>query len=321
MAHLPDTSDLPDDRPAIPYEEWNEKLSTVFGHWRPDVAISPEFSAKVVHRTVGNFGVVRCVCDPCGARRHGREIAADDQETLAMQLVLSGQERFTIDSNSYSLGPGDLLVWNTTRPMSFEVTETLQKISVLMPLSRLRSWLPGSWHSIESKYAHGSTTASMLHSLINAMAPEFFSGHLANSEALTEAMIGTLVGSLGAINTPVECQKQQMLGRIKRFIDQHLSDPELSPGLIAIAHRISLRALHLLFEAEGQTALQYVIHQRLLRCQRELSNPSMSQRTITDIALSWGFQHPTHFSRRFKTEFGVTPHEFRHEASAVIQSQ
>lgn len=316
MAHM---CDLPADRPAIHYDEWNEKLSNVFGQWKPDVAISPEFSAQVVHRSVGNFEVVRCVCDPCGAKRHGREIAADDQETLAMQLVLSGQERFTIDSNSYSLGPGDLLVWNTTRPMSFEVTEKLQKISVLMPLSRLRRWLPGSWHSIESKYARGSSTAMMLHSLISAMAPEFISGRLDNSEALTEAMIGTLVGSLGAVHTQVECQKLQMLGRIKRFIDEHLSEPELSPGFIAIAHRISLRTLHLLFEEEGQTALQYVIHQRLLKCQRELSNPSMSQRTITDIALSWGFQHPTHFSRRFKTQFGVTPHEFRHESNAATQ--
>lgn len=317
MTQLPDVPDATSDRDDIPYDEWNEKLKTVFGLWKPDIATSASFSAKVAHRTLGNFEVVRCVCDPCGATRHGREIAADDQETLALQLVLSGQERFTIDSSSYALGPGDLLVWNTTRPMSFEVTEKLQKISVLMPLSRLRSWLPGSWHSIENKYARGSTTATMLKSLIQAMEPEFFSGNLDNSEALTEAMIGTLVSSLGSIRGPVECQKQQMLGRIKRFIDEQLSSPELSPGFIAAAHRISLRHLHSLFEAEGQTALQYVIHQRLLRCQRELSNPNMAQRTITDIALSWGFQHPTHFSRRFKTEFGVTPHEFRHESIII----
>lgn len=317
MTHLPDVLDPAADRDAIEYDEWNEKLKTVFGLWKPGVAMSADFSAKVSHQTLGNFEVVRCVCDPCGATRHGREIAADDQETLALQLVLSGQERFTIDSNSYALGPGDLLVWNTTRPMSFEVTEKLQKISVLMPLSRLRSWLPGSWHSIESKYARGSTTATMLNSLIQTMEPEFFSGNLNNSEALTEAMIGTLVSSLGAVRGAGECQKQQMLGRIKRFIDDNLSIPELSPGYIAAAHRISLRHLHSLFEAEGQTALQYVIHQRLLRCQRELSNPSMAQRTITDIALSWGFQHSTHFSRRFKTEFGLTPHEFRHESNSV----
>ncbi|EIK94386.1 AraC family transcriptional regulator [Pseudomonas sp. M47T1] len=317
MTHLPDVPDLATDRDAIHYDEWNEKLKTVFGLWKPDIPTSADFSAEVSHHTLGNFEVVRCVCDPCGATRHGREIAADDQETLALQLVLSGQERFTIDSNSYALGPGDLLVWNTTRPMSFEVTERLQKISVLMPLSRLRSWLPGSWHSIESKYSRGSTTATMLNSLIQTMEPEFFSGNLNNSEALTEAMIGTLVSSLGVVRGAGECQKQQMLERIKRFIDENLSIPELSPGYIAAAHRISLRHLHSLFEAAGQTALQYVIHQRLLRCQRELSNPSMAQRTITDIALSWGFQHSTHFSRRFKTEFGITPHEFRHESNSV----
>ncbi|KTC27640.1 AraC family transcriptional regulator [Pseudomonas sp. ABAC61] len=307
-----------EDQPAIPYDEWNEKLNTVFALWRPNAVAAPGFSAKVLHRSVGSFDVVKCVCDPCGARRHGREISADEQETLAMQLVLSGQERFTIDSDSYNLGPGDLLVWNTTRPMAFEVTERLQKISVLMPLARLRSWLPGSWHTIESKYASGSATATMLHSLISAMAPEFFSGQISNGEALTEAMIGTLVSSFGSINRPDECHKHQMLLKVKRFINEHLEDVELSPAFIASIHKISLRTLHSLFEEEGQTVLQYVIHQRLLRCQRELSNPSMAQRTITEIALSWGFQHPTHFSRRFKTEFGVTPHEYRHDAIVGI---
>ena len=156
------------------------------------------------------------------------------------------------------------------------------------------------------------------HSLIRAMSPEFLSGKLQNSEALTEAIIGTLVSSLGAVANPGECQKQQQLNRIKKFIDENLSNPELSPGYIANASRVSLRYLHSLFESQGQTTLQYVIHQRLLRCQRELSNPGMSHRTITDIALSWGFQHPTHFSRRFKVEFGISPQEFRHESALVM---
>ncbi|MCG8521073.1 MAG: helix-turn-helix domain-containing protein [Pseudomonadales bacterium] len=62
--------------------------------------------------------------------------------------------------------------------------------------------------------------------------------------------------------------------------------------------------------------MQYLISQRLLRCRRDLSNPAMTGRTITEIALGWGFQHPTHFSRRFKSEFGLTPYEFRHASNA-----
>lgn len=303
---------------GIAYDEWTEKLQSVYGRWNPKANASANFEAKISHRSIGNLQVVNCMCDPCGATRHAKEIRSDELETLAMQLVLSGCERFTIDSKCYELNPGDILLWNTTRPMTFDVTEKLHKISVLMPLSRLRSWLPGSWHLIDSKFSKNSTTASLLFPLINNMAPEFLSGKIENTEALTEAMISTLVSTLGPATSLSECYERQQISQIKKFIDKHLPNPELSLAYIAEAHHISLRHLHSLFEAEGQTALQYVIHQRLLRCQRDLSNPGMSQRTITEIALSWGFQHSTHFSRRFKSEFGLTPLDFRHDVSKPL---
>lgn len=302
---------------SIPYDEWTEKLNSVYGLWKPRQAVLADFSASVAYRSVGNFEVVNCICDPCGGSRLAKEISSDDLETVIIQLVLSGRERFTIDSRCFELLPGDVLLWNTTRPIKFDVTEKLHKISVLMPLARLRNWLPGSWHLINNKYARGSTTASMLCSLIQSMAPEFLSGKLENSEALTDALIGTMVSTLGPPTSRGEfCERHQLI-QIKRFIDRHLGNPDLSLPYIAFAHRISLRHLHSLFESQGQTALQYVIHQRLLRCQRDLSNPAMSGRTITEIALGWGFQHSTHFSRRFKSQFGLTPHEFRHASNAA----
>jgi AraC-like DNA-binding protein len=59
-----------------------------------------------------------------------------------------------------------------------------------------------------------------------------------------------------------------------------------------------------------------IIKQRLLRCRRELENPKMASRTITDIAFSRGSQNSTHFSRRFKAAFGLSPQDFRAEAAA-----
>ena len=300
---------------AIPYDEWTEKLGTVYGLWRPRKHASDDFTAGVVHRSVGNFGVVNCVCDPCGGARQAKEISGDDLETVILQLVLSGQERFTIDSKRFELTAGDIILWNTTRPMTFDVTEKLHKISVLMPLARLRNWLPGSWHLIDNKFARDSTTASLLCALIQSMAPQFLAGRLENSDALTDALMGTLVSTLGPPTSRGEFYERHQLIRIKRFIDKHLSNPDLSLQGIASAHQISLRHLHSLFQSEGQTALQYLISQRLLRCRRDLSNPAMTGRTITEIALGWGFQHPTHFSRRFKSEFGLTPYEFRHASN------
>jgi AraC-like DNA-binding protein len=146
------------------------------------------------------------------------------------------------------------------------------------------------------------------------MSPEFLSGNLRQGEALTEAIIGVIVSALHTSNTfadPSTLRDTQLL-RVKQYIEAHLGNPDLSPIMIADANRISLRYLHCLFEPEATTVLQYVIKERLLRCHRELANPKMSRRTITDIAFSWGFQSSTHFGRRFKETYGVSPVEFRH---------
>ena len=228
----------------------------------------------MAHRAVGGFQVVECVCDPCGAKRTRAEIGKDDRESLTIQLVLSGLETFTIDDKAIDLGAGDVLIWNSIRPMSFEVKERLRKISVTMPLARLRSWLPTNWHSIESSLPHVSPGAGLLTSVIGAMSPQFLAGSLRNSEALTESMIGILVSVLGIDrgDEPMTLRGSQLL-IVKDYIQSHLADPDLSPAMIAAAKRISLRYLHALFENEDTTVQQFIIQQRLIRCRRELENP------------------------------------------------
>ena len=60
----------------------------------------------------------------------------------SVQLVLSGQENMEIDGVQYSLWPGDIIIWDSTREMKFEVTERLHKISLIATLKRVKEWVP-----------------------------------------------------------------------------------------------------------------------------------------------------------------------------------
>lgn len=310
------------DTGAIPsrqrFDAWQGMLQDVYGAWDVTLPATPDFNAEMLYRAVGGFQIVDCSCDPCGARRTRSEMARDGNETLTIQLVLSGTETFTIDDRRIDLGPGDVLIWNSIRPMTFEVTERLRKVSVTMPLSRLRSWLPGSWHSIESSLANVSPGAGLLSNVIGSISPEFLAGNLRNGEALTETMMGLLVNVLGIAGgeQPATLRAAQLLV-VKDHIQANLANPDLSPGVIASGKRMSVRYLHALFENDNTTVQQYVIRQRLLRCRRELENPKMAGRTITEIAFAWGFQNSTHFSRRFKAEFGLSPQDCRSQAAAA----
>lgn len=303
------------------HEAWQDILRHVYGSLDIEGPGAPDFDAGVSHHAVGGFRLVDCVCDPCAGVRTPRHIRADGAEALTIQLVLAGAEHFTIDDERIALSAGDVLIWNSIRPLRFEVTERLRKISVTMPLARLRSWMPATWHSIDRRLPHVSPGAGLLSSVIGSLSPAFLAGRLTNAEALTEAVMGLLVNVLGAERdgAPATPRAAQLLA-VKDHIAAHLGDPELTPATIARACRISLRHLHALFEDEGATLRQYIIMERLLRCRREFDNPRMAGRTITDISFGWGFQNATHFSRRFKAAFGRSPQDYR-AASIMAASE
>jgi AraC-like DNA-binding protein len=102
--------------------------------------------------------------------------------------------------------------------------------------------------------------------------------------------------------------------RIKAYIETHLRDPELSFDRIAEAMNCTKRYVHKVFQPEGTSVSESILRMRLNRSREDLCNPTRSQSSITDIAYSWGFNNPAHFSKAFKDEFNVSPRFFRMEA-------
>lgn len=108
-----------------------------------------------------------------------------------------------------------------------------------------------------------------------------------------------------------ETGQQASLRGVKAFIDGNLGDPRLTPGEIAAAHHISLRQLYRLFTAENSTVAEWIRARRLERCRRELTDPAMADRTIAAVAARWGFTSDAHFSRLFRTTYGLSPGAYR----------
>lgn len=295
------------------FEAWRQQLNAIYLDWTIEKPGDAGYHAAVSTRSFDDFTLVNCHCEPFRASRRAAQMAQDTREIIGIQLVISGRETLDIGGDEVSLSEGDILIWDNTRPISFAVQESLHKLSIIMPLSRFKHWLPTSWYTIDKKIAKESHSGRLLSAFMCHMPDHVFNRPNANGDALIEATMGLLVDALDPLRGGSEDQslKSAQMLRIRRIIGEHLSDSGLTPHKIAALAKISVRYLHWLFESEGITVSQYIIAQRLQRCRRELSNPMMGNRTITDIAFSWGFQNSAHFSRRFKQEFGVSPYMFR----------
>lgn len=106
-------------------------------------------------------------------------------------------------------------------------------------------------------------------------------------------------------------QLEALKDRIRAYVHRHLRDPGLSIERIAQALGCSKRHLHNAFADGQETLAGYILRQRLEACVRELSADANELRPITDIALSWGFNNLSHFSRVFREHTGISPSEFR----------
>ena len=292
-------------------DAWHEALNANYGRWASLPQPQATFSASIECGLVDAFRVIECVCDPCGGTRSQVDVARGSEDFVALQLVLQGREHIRFAGEEFVLKPGDIFVWDSARPMDFRVVEQLHKLSVVLPLARLRNWLPNRWHKIRRVIAPESGSAKLLASYLQSLTPRRALDGINNGDALIETTIGLLVNALDlGQSQSADCLRDVQLERVKSYIDEHLPEPELSPAKIAAANRISVRYLHWLFGSIGTSVTQHVIKERLERCRRDLGNPMMQTRKVADVAFSWGFSDVTHFNRRFKAEYGQSPRSF-----------
>ncbi len=98
------------------------------------------------------------------------------------------------------------------------------------------------------------------------------------------------------------------LDALCRYIDAHLDSPELGVTALCRAFHLSRSNVYRLFKPIGGVEA-FIRDRRLLRCYHELRGARRGEQRITDIASTWGFSSPSHFTRLFRGTFGVSPSE------------
>ncbi|WP_166204710.1 helix-turn-helix transcriptional regulator [Bradyrhizobium septentrionale] len=138
-------------------------------------------------------------------------------------------------------------------------------------------------------------------------------GDSASIPALVKIVADLALIERGAIR-PGSRRAQQALrvGRLslaRRLITRHLAKPALSPGMVADLLGVSVRYLHVLFEATEASFSQTVTAERLSESRRLLREKP--PQPIADIALACGFGSLATFYRIFSASEGLTPGEYR----------
>lgn len=292
------------------YDDWVHRAEQLYGLMHFGASPADEFHANAQLKDLGNLKLIACECSPCEGWSSRRSISQADRESLLVQLVLAGEEIITYDDTELVLRPGDILIGDSVRPSKWKVTAPLQKLSVIASLDRFKALRPTTWQNARQKMSGKSGAGRLLWDFVVGLADEADNIQPDTHDAAISECALTLVASL-VPRTQAVSGASTRTNALKAYIERNLGDETLSIASLAEANGISVRYAHALFHNAGWTYQDYLIRRRLERCFSDLRNPAMSNTTITQIALCWGFKSISHFSKRFRDHYGVSPKSVR----------
>jgi AraC-like DNA-binding protein len=256
--------------------------------------------------------------DPTRVCRGSQQISRDDGGFLGVLFQRTGYTVFGQRGQQQIVRPGEITVWHGRRQLDFRMPERFHKFCLLVPIARFEGLLPDAELHAGAHFTAGTNFARLLGACFATLSDNV----LTSDEEPGDAAVDVTLEMLGAALTKSkesedEGPRSGLLERIRAFIERRLADSGLSPSTIARAHNISVRYLHLLFSARGVTVGGWIRSRRLAQCRIELRDRT-KDRTITEIALKWGFSDVAHFSRSFKIAFGMSPNAFRHAKTSGV---
>jgi AraC-like DNA-binding protein len=308
-----------DNLPAAdPWDWWCERVRQVVMPVAFQRDRDTDFHFTVRTLKLGAVRLIKQSHSPLRYSRSARLVRQHDPENLHLEFLVRGRHGATVSQRvDVEAAEGGFLLYDTSRAVHGWLSADGNEVAhVLLQVPRALVPLPPN--SIDRLVARplpgrqgiGSLLSGYLSGLLDN-ASQYQPSDVARLSSVTVDLLTTFLTHHIDTPTPYETQQRILQIRIHTFIQERLGDTRLSPAMIASAHGVSLRYLHRLFHDQGLTPAGWIRQRRLERCCRDLVDPALQSRPIHAIAARWGFTDGAHFSRLFRTTYGMPPSDYR----------
>jgi AraC-like DNA-binding protein len=242
---------------------------------------------------------------------HGRRQPLGD-EKIHVIFQISGRFHIEQFGRRVALEPGDWAFFIASEAFRHLHESPVEILVVAAPRRILLPDIPVERFSAQ-RFSAERGSSMLARSYVETLVAERASLHpLMTAELAATAVRLVRLSVMENLGARAEIGVRQMLQtRIRDFVDRHLQNTDLSVEMVAEAHHCSKRYVHKVFSAGGETLSHYILRARLERCHRDLRRPDLAHLSVTQIAFSWGFNSPGHFSRVFRRQFGICPSDCR----------
>ncbi len=274
-----------------------------------------DISGEIRLAQLATLGLSRVTSTSQWVRRTPDRISRSTEDYFIVSIQSAGTGRIVQDGRTALLQPGDFALYDSTRPYELIFTGDFQQYVLQLPGAALRSRLRRT-ETLTARAVSGQRGAGhLMISMIRLLAADLDTLEPASVGAVADSVENILVAGLctlpGAGEPAAATLAAAHRDQVKAYVRAHLRDPGLCVAGIAAHLRLSPSTVHRAFAGEPDSISGWIWVQRLEGAKRDLCDPALGARNVSDIAFGWGFNDAAHFSRAFRDRFGCSPRELR----------
>ncbi len=292
---------------------WKESIAVIFDVDAPRSALKDGFEARVHATMLGPMMLARCQTRAQNFIRGAGRISQDGLDHYMIQFYETGAQRVVAGSLEIDHPATTMLVYDLAREMQ-ATTDAFSNLSLIIPRELLSERLIAPDDQHMRHFTRQQPTVAILWDFLRGAMGHAGRMSLTEAENLGAAALTLVAACLNAghdQSLPLErLHNLDRMTTVRRLIQAHLADPDLTPEWLAVEVGMSRTVLYRLFEPMGGIT-GYIREARMRRALQQLLSPQHQHRSLLEIALMHGYGSDTAFGRAFKKRFGVTPSEVR----------
>jgi len=234
--------------------------------------------------------------------------------SLFFGLQMTGSCGLTQRDRETRLQPGDLAVWDSTSPFTFADDDGITQHKFRVPLDRIALPVDVIRRIGTMPLCPGHPIADIAVSYFRRVAarPGAFDrpGGEVVSQPAIDLLRGVIATHLDSFDLGREALQATQAIQVMEYIRMNVRNPDLDAARIAADNHMSVRQLYRILAAEGISLGDWIRTRRLDGARRDLALPTPKD-SISEVARRWGFTNDSSFARMFRTQFGVSPSEWR----------
>lgn len=304
------------------FEYWLDMICSIYVQLECDQPQERALFGEIEFSRIGGLDLTELRANVPRVRRTPLHVSRSGEDYCLVQLQQSGKGVVCQDGRIAVVNPGDFVLYDCTRPYELMFDDEEHHVMVLrLPRAHLEQHVTGLEELTATTVSGDGAAGHLLLSMVSTLRSQADRLHPSSAQGVSDAITQMIAAGLRSLPQANSRRPSSLhayhLTRIKAYVKERLRDPGLSVASVAQVAGLSPDHLARLFRGEPLPLSRLIWQWRLEACHRDLVDPRLASRSVSDIAFSWGFNEAAHFSRSFKEQYGLTPREWRQQAMAV----